>query len=267
MTDGEEEEGLAISGIAPMSGNGDSGGDALFVKPKLRQHRSPQTRAPRPAGFAVGGSDPAFPVVDDSTDDSMDNDFRRFQHGVFRYHSAQKRINYSSEDVAGNGIGMTGNGTGVSRENLLPPPSYHEVVQQRSTTSINESENGAVISKHNIRSRRHVSPDNLTPTRQNLQLKSRRARVANSQPSADGAIYSSEGSSPRPNCHNKENLNVDKGIPFIDDTPSHQRARFHGASPVRMRQPKVSRSKVMMREHRNSYITAVNASKSREQQF
>lgn len=43
-------------------------------KPKLRQHRSPQSsgnrqRAPRPAGFAHGGSDPSF-TIDTSDDDS-----------------------------------------------------------------------------------------------------------------------------------------------------------------------------------------------------
>lgn len=217
----------------------------MFVKPKLRQHRSPQNtpgrRAPRPAGFAVGGSDPSFPV--DTSDDSMDAELRKF-HDRFRYHSAKNstnKINYSNDDA--------------------PPPSYHDVVQQRTTT---EGAERKVISTHKIKSRRHISPDvaDGTPTR--LNLRSRRQRITQS----DASVYSSEGSSPRQNYHNKENLNLEgKEIPFIDDTPNggsqHRPHRIHSdQTAVRLRQHKVSKSKMTMREHRNSYITAVNASKT-----
>jgi len=172
----------------------------------------------------------------------MDPEFRKF-HDRFRYHSdkiqtSNHRINFSSEEA--------------------PPPPYHEVIQQRAM----DGGDNKSISSHKIKARRHISPDvtDGTPTR--LNLRSRRQRITQS----DTSFYSSEGSSPRQNYHNKENLNIDgREIPFIDETPNgaqHQRAHRvqSDQSAVRMRQAKLARSK-MMREHRNSYISAVNSSR------
>jgi hypothetical protein len=124
-----------------------------------------------------------------------------------------------------------------------PPPPYHVVVRQRN------SELGG--SGHLIKNRKSVTPDlnDISSAR----INSRRQRQRVTQSESFEAI---------PPVHNKENLDIKaKEIPYIDEViiAGHANGRSIEKTPVRLRAP---RQKNTMREHRDSYITAVNSSKT-----
>ena len=83
----------------------------------------------------------------------MDSELRKFQDR-FRYHSSQTsnhNLNHNMNQP-------------VEEQ---PPPSYHEVIQQRTQERTQGDGHSLVVSTNKIKSRRHVSPDKLetTPTR------------------------------------------------------------------------------------------------------
>ncbi|CAG5085555.1 Oidioi.mRNA.OKI2018_I69.PAR.g10925.t1.cds [Oikopleura dioica] len=237
------------------------GTSAVPTRAVLRSPKSSSSqgarRAQRPTGF-IHGSDPSISI---GTSDEEDAGIRLngSTFNGFRYHADELQKSTASSATSA-GI--------LSGEE---PPPYHEVVRQRKEYSESKMISS---SAHTPRARRHVSPDSInaskiaTPSRLNLRSRPQ-VRPQAPAPAAgvhqitnidsDNSSRTSNKSSARDTklaqqSKSKESLEVKTSeIPFIDGNLVNQ------FDAVRIRNNSSQRH--LMREQRNSYITAVNNSK------